>query len=639
MRSIRLIIVFIVLAPCAAVSFSQTAPEFKVTSASLLQYLNRTIGWYRQLDAQRQIVTDSEEAMTVNENQRIVDQVALLAFEFARAEAELIEKEEVSAQAGSGDESGLYRYHALRRTLTSLDQQVLANQRELESLEQMLANSTGAQRETLQHRIAEIQSELGLAQVRRESLKSMADFVGGSSADGLGATGIREKIEALARTVPAVLAGTRTGKETAVAGEQTYPAAGVRRSAPAGIWGLTADLFALSARMQTLRGIIEWTDTLSQDSRTLRTPLVSTMRELSKQGDELASRTDTTDPIFLIQEKAMLDALTAQFKRTSASFLPLSKQGILLEVYRKNLANWQSALAARHAAELNTLLIRLGFLLAFLTVVIGGAALWRRAIFRFVRDPRRRYQYLLIRKIVFGCVIAVALIFSFASELGSVATFAGLITAGIAVALQSVILSVVGYFFLIGKYGIRVGDRVQVAGITGEVMDIGLVRFHMLELVSGGEKTASGRVVAVSNSVVFQANQGFFKQIPGTDFVWHEVTLAVPPDVDYGLVEKRLLGVVTDIYSEYREEMEKQYRHMEKTLANAPVGALQPASRLQLTPSGLEISIRYPVDLVHASEIDDRVTRELLSALDREPGLKAVDSGKPPLRLKTEISG
>jgi small-conductance mechanosensitive channel len=317
----------------------------------------------------------------------------------------------------------------------------------------------------------------------------------------------------------------------------------------------------------------------------------------------------------------------------------LSKQGILLEPYKKNLTNWQDALQARYAAELKSLMVSLALLAGFLTVVIGGATLWQRAIFRFVRDPRRRYQYLLLRKIVFWCVIGVALVFSFASQLSSVATFAGLITAGVAVALQNVILSIVGYFFLIGKYGIRVGDRVQVAGITGEVLDIGLIRFHMLELVSGGEKTASGRVVAFSNSIVFQSNAGFFKQIPGTNFVWHEVTLTVSSDIDYSFVEKRLLGVVTAIFAEYRDEMEKQYRHMERTLTTTPAGTLQPTSRLHLAPSGLEVSIRYPVDLIHASEIDDSVTRELLTVIDCEPKLKPADSSKPPLRLRTEISG
>jgi small-conductance mechanosensitive channel len=256
-----------------------------------------------------------------------------------------------------------------------------------------------------------------------------------------------------------------------------------------------------------------------------------------------------------------------------------------------------------------------------------------------VRDPRRRYQYLLLRRIVFWCVIAIVAVFSFANELSSVATFAGLITAGVAVALQNVILSVVGYFFLIGRYGIRVGDRVQVSGITGVVVDVGLVRFHMLELVSGGEKTASGRVVAFSNSIVFQSNAGFYKQIPGTNFVWHEVALTVSPDSDYGHAEERLRGVVEVIFSEYRNEMERQYRHMEKTLTTAPPGALQPTSRLHLATSGVEVIIRSPVDLMHASEIDDRVTRELLSVIDREPQLKLAGSGEPPFRLKTDISG
>jgi small-conductance mechanosensitive channel len=470
----------------------------------------------------------------------------------------------------------------------------------------------------------------------------MAEFVGGTSANGLGATGIREKIEALARSVPAALAKASAKEETGTAADtQAYsvPGSGMWKSEPTGVWGMTADLIGVSRRIGKIRDAIQMTDSLSQKSRELRTPFVSTLRELSKRGDALAAQSDTADQIVLTQQKAVLDALTAQFKRTSALVLPLSKQGILLELYKKNLVNWRSSLEARYSTELRNLIVRLAVLVLFLAVVVGGSELWRRAIFSYVRDPRRRYQYLLMRKIVFWCVIAIAIVVSFASELSSAATFAGLITAGVAVALQNVILSVVGYFFLIGKYGIRVGDRVQVAGITGEVVDIGLVRFHMIELISGGEKTPSGRVVAFSNSIVFQSNAGFFKQIPGTSFVWHEITLTVPSDIDCRFAEERLRGAVAAIFAEYRDEMEKQYRHMERTLTTAPGGALQPASRLHLTPSGLEVIIRYPVDLARASEIDDRMTRELLSVIESEPKLKPAGSGSPPLRLKTEISG
>src|ERR1700756_4189037 len=122
-----------------------------------------------------------------------------------------------------------------------------------------------------------------------------------------------------------------------------------------------------------------------------------------------------------------------------------------------------------------------------------------------------------MRKIAIWCGLALVLIFAFVTEIGAVATFAGLITAGVAVALQNVIVSIVAYFFLIGKYGIRVGDRVQIGEGTGEVVDIGLVRMHIMELGGPNNAQPTGRVVAFSNSIVFQP-AGVFKQIPGTNF-------------------------------------------------------------------------------------------------------------------------
>ena len=129
--------------------------------------------------------------------------------------------------------------------------------------------------------------------------------------------------------------------------------------------------------------------------------------------------------------------------------------------------------------------------------------LWRRAVFRYVQEPRRRYQLLLVRKIVLWALVVAIVGFTFATELGSLATFAGLITAGLAVAMQSVLVSIVGYFFLIGKYGIRVGDRVQIGSVTGEVIDLGLVRLHLMELSGQGRsapRVASSRSRTRSSS-------------------------------------------------------------------------------------------------------------------------------------------
>ena len=167
-------------------------------------------------------------------------------------------------------------------------------------------------------------------------------------------------------------------------------------------------------------------------------------------------------------------------------------------------------------------------------------------------------------------------------------------------------------------------------------MDIGLVRLHVMELGSGDMPT--GRVVAFSNSIVFQPTAGLFKQIPGTSFVWHEITLTLSPDSDYRVVEQRLLGVVEAVFADYHEDMERQRRQLERTLSYAQPTELRPTSRLRFTQAGLEAVIRFPVTLQNAAEVDDRVTRELLKAIEREPRLKLVGSGTPSIRLNTDVA-
>ncbi len=277
-------------------------------------------------------------------------------------------------------------------------------------------------------------------------------------------------------------------------------------------------------------------------------------------------------------------------------------------------------------------------MLAFVIgIVITAAELWRRGVYRYVHERRRRYQLLLVRKFVLWFVIVVIVAFSFANRLGSVVTFAGLITAGVAVALQNVILSVVGYFFLIGKFGIRVGDRVQIGDVTGEVIDIGLVRMHLMEL-SKGDYTPTGRVVAFSNSIVFQPTSGLFKQIPGTNFLWHEITLALSPDTDYSSVKERLLKVVEAVLADYRDDLEQQYRAMQSTLFSTSADGLRPKAQLRHTPSAVEVVIRYPVAGQQAAEIDERVTRELMKNLDREPKLKLASSGGSSVQVGTDLT-
>ena len=634
----HLVFVVLLIIGWSPIAFAQdTSPE-SANPAQIIQFLNRTIDWYRHLAAEQQIATELGDLIVVNDNRPIADQVVRLAFDFARGAAQARAKR----SNVTPDEGGISsQYQSLIQLQAKIEKQRQDTQEELDGLRQKVQTATGKKRQDLQSQLAELQGELDLDTARTESMNSMVEFVTGTSTNGVGGTGLRAQVEALASSLPATLtAPSNTREALATSKEQSNPALISEATKPesSGIWDLSADLLALSSKLRSIDTEIHQTNDLGKTSREISAPLVTRLRELSNRGDELAKEADTANPAALARQKHQLDALTSQFKQTSAAVIPLSKQGILLGLYQTNLTNWSNAVRSRRTTELKGLLARVAVLAVLLGIVVGAAELWRRAVLRYVHEPRRRYQYLLLRRFVMWFLIVVIIASAFASRLGSVVTFAGLLTAGVAVALQSVIISFVGYFFLIGKYGIRVGDRVQIGGVIGEVIDVGLVRLHLMELGGGRADTPTGRVVAFSNSVVFQPLAGLFKQIPGTNFVWHEFALVLAPETDSASVKTRLVEAVEAVLADYKDEMEQQQRVMQTTLISASPDGFRPKAELRFTSSSLEAAIRYPVDLQHAGEIDERITSELLKALDREPKLKLANSGSPSIRLRTDLA-
>lgn len=629
-----------------------SAPPSLPDAQQVISYLDQTIDWYRNVAVEEELATDSADVLFLNDNRHLARQIAQLSFDFGHASADYLSHH---GQSGSTPEqsSTSNRYQALYQAAAKADAQVRSAQDEIDSLEQKLENTRGSARRALQSQIDEVRSELQLAQTRTETLHSMIAFVGGRSVSGTG--NLNAQVTELERSVPELdTAGTRSINDVSAptassatttsdrnsAANPNVPAASAtrRQSEPTGLLALITDLVALTRKMHRLDQAMKSTDALSQSAQKLTAPLVANLTAAAQRGDVIEQQ-ESTDPAVLAEQKRELDALTANFKQISALMLPLGKQRVLLERYKSSLANWRAAVKSDYSAEARALLLRLSILGAVLIVFVALADLWRRATFRYIHDPRRRYQFLLLRRMVLWFVITVTVAFAFASELGSLATFAGLITAGIAVALQNVILAVAGYFFLIGRYGVKLGDRVQISGVTGDVVDIGLIRLHLMELGgSGADRQPTGRVVVFSNSIVFQPTASFYKQIPGTNFVWHEVTLTLAPQTDYHLAETRMLSAVEKVYSEYREKIEQQHRHMERTL-NMTVAVPRPVSRVRLSQSGLEVVIRYPIELERAAEIDDKITRELLDALEQRPRLKLVGTGTPNIQPVTDGTG
>jgi small-conductance mechanosensitive channel len=590
-----------------------------MTGEQVVRILDETVDWYRTLGAQQQSATQPSDLLILYANRQIADRAIGLAFEIARANAELLSSEaDVAQKAAAGAAASP---QALQRVQQQLDGRRAELQAEIASTKRRLAAAPKARSAEVQTRIAELQSELDLVNARRNFHGSISQFTYQSDANGAGVNALKAHIDAIAVSIPSSSGGA--GPAGAAAGSASGSAAAPTASSPLssgsnngsrrlGIWDLAANVLRLSDKIRTIDIVDRRTAALQDTFTQIRTPPHEKIKALSARGDALAEQADSTNGASLKGVRDQFDTLAWLFKQTAAIVLPLSQEGVLLDQYRRNLSSWRDNAKSQYFDALKALGVRLAILLALLAIVFVAAEAWRRGVLRYVQEPRRRHQLLLVRKIVFW-VLAVGIVgFTFATDLGSLATFAGLLTAGVAVAMQSVLVSIVGYFFLIGKYGIRVSDRVQIGSVTGEVIDVGLVRLHLMELSGQGP---TGRVVAFANSIVFQASGGIFKQIPGVNLAWHDITLTLPPKADPAAMKEKLLAAANRVLSEYSEDMARQAREIQKTASLHAGGEAQAQVQLRFSASGVEALVRYPVQLQRAAEIDERISRELLKVI------------------------
>lgn len=584
----------------------------------VVQILDQTVDWYRTLGTQQQTANQPSDLLILYANRQTADKVMALAFEIARTNAELLSSEADQAK-NEGDASS--QVHVLMQLQKKLEGQRQELQAEIDITRRLLAAAKS--KTDLQDKLAELQGEMDMINARHNLLDTMSEFSNANDIHGAGARALKAQIDAIANSIPSlsaavVPAGSPNAPATTTAAPVLETSA-ENASTRLGIWDLASNVLRLRQKITTIDAVDDRTAALQATFTTIRTPPLEQLKTLAARSDALAAQADGATGAALRSVRDQFDTLAWLFKQTSSILIPLSKEDVLLKQYRHNLGNWRSALQSQYREAWRVLGVRVGILAALLAVVFGVAELWRRAVFRYAHEPRRRFQLLLVRRIVLWALVIAIIGSSFASELGSLVTFAGLITAGLAVAMQSILVSVVGYFFLIGKYGIRVGDRVQIGAVSGEVIELGLVRMHLMELNDHGLLGPTGRVVAFANSIVFQSSGGLFKQIPGVNIAWHETTMKLPSGSDSAAIKAKMLEAVTKVINDYRVEIERQTQEIQRSTASGSAGVAHPQVTLKFSLEGVEALVRYPVHLQHAAEIDERVSRELLRVISEAP--------------------
>src|SRR5580692_8937006 len=207
-----------------------------LTADQVIQILDETVDWYRTLGTQQQNATQPSDLLILFANRQTADKVVALAFEIARANAELL-----SSEASAGQSADASSPQALDRQRADLT----AKQKSIE--DEMAADrrraASGKAGPALEATLLELQGELAMVAARKNLLDTMADFVNESDPKGAGASALKARIDAIAATIPGASAATPPASPPPAA-----PAViGAAAAAPVrtGIWELGASALRL----------------------------------------------------------------------------------------------------------------------------------------------------------------------------------------------------------------------------------------------------------------------------------------------------------------------------------------------------------------------------------------------------------
>ena len=253
-----------------------------------------------------------------------------------------------------------------------------------------------------------------------------------------------------------------------------------------------------------------------------------------------------------------------------------------------------------------------------LVAIRAAVSLAQRALTRRIQDPAVRYR---ANKGMDIASYAIALFFVgmvFSDRLGGFTVAFGVAGAGIAFALQEVIVSVAGWLAVSFGGHFRPGDRIQLGGVTGDVIDVGILRTTMMECGEwvGGDQY-NGRIVRVANSFVFKAPvYNYSSEFP---FLWDEIVVPIKHGTDYRLARELMARVAEEVVGEYARDAEGVWHDVVRKLLieKTPV---KPVVLLQANERWVELTLRYIVDCKQRRAIKDRLFTRILEEIDTTQG-------------------
>jgi small-conductance mechanosensitive channel len=442
--------------------------------------------------------------------------------------------------------------------LTALQKQLEADKASVARLTAQLAQVPESQRGGLQDQLNLAQSQLELDQDEVEDENQNLVAAGGNA---------HQRIEAMLKQHAAV--------------DDKPPALPAGKDVLAGLRGLARRLrhyLELRARLDAVvdarERVVASLPALGSDRQSLATQLAAGKSGVADHADA-AGLLNATRRIAADQK-----VLTLLDQR-------ISIRKDIVALYGK----WQDVLRTRMTRTLHASLLDLLVVIGILLVLLFLDR-WLESLFRRTKLDRRQIATLrTVTRVALQIVGIVAIALVLVGVPGQMGTFLGIVGAGLTVALKDFIVGFIGWVVLMGKNGMRLGDWVEINGVSGEVVDLGM--FHTVLLETGNWTEAghpTGRRVTFANSFAIQGH--YFNFSTSGQWLWDEVLVLVPYERDPHAVADAILKEVLAITGDTSREAEREWQRAARTQREITFSAA-PGIIIRPAAGGVEVAVRY----------------------------------------------
>jgi len=242
----------------------------------------------------------------------------------------------------------------------------------------------------------------------------------------------------------------------------------------------------------------------------------------------------------------------------------------------------------------------------------------RRALLPKIEGVDNRYRFRKLTGFMGFLAGVILLTVVFSDRLGNLTVAFGVAGAGIAFALQEVIASIAGWVAISLGGFYAVGDRVQVGGISGDVIDIGMLRTTVMEIGQWVKADLyNGRIVRIANSFVFK--EPVFNFSADFHFLWDEITVPVKYGSDYHAAREILRAIAYSEVGGFIPEAQKDWDQMVGKFM-IEKETLEPMVTMIANDNWMEFTVRYVIDFKKRRFIKDRLFTKILDAFEETGG-------------------